>query len=380
MSLLSLLPVPYSLLPNMKELQDIITTYNKLKNSRETIALATVVKVAGSTYRRPGARMLMTSKGEMVGSLSGGCLEGDVFEQAQEVMNSKKSRLVSYDTTSEADILWGLGMGCQGIVDIFIEPLFDESGKILMSFLAECLQNRQPGVLVTIFESQSIENHHLMLSPDGNFTTHITDDSLVQLLLNHGKNAKRLGKSFHISINNIEALIEVIHPPLSLVIFGAGHDAIPIVYFAKQLGWSVTVLDRRPAYATSTRFPEADAIIISEYEKLSNSLILDEKTVAVVMTHNYIYDLTILKTILPLPLRYLGILGPRRRTEKLLGEIPIDDQYKKRLYAPVGLDIGADNPQEIALAIIAEIQAVITNRSAGFLRHRHQPIHSENNG
>ncbi len=362
----------------MKELQDIITTYNKLKNSGETIALATVVKVVGSTYRRPGARMLMSTKGEMVGSLSGGCLEGDVLEQAQEVMNSKKSRLVSYDTTSEADILWGLGMGCQGIVDIFIEPLSRDSGTILMSFLADCLEHRKPGVLVTIFKSKAIEHHHLMLSPDGNFITKITDYSLVQLLLNHSKNAQRAGKSFHISTHNIEAFIEVIHPPLSLIIFGAGHDAIPIVYFAKQLGWSVTVLDRRPAYATSSKFPEADDIIISEYEKLPKSVILDEKTVAVVMTHNYIYDLTILQNILPLPLRYLGILGPRRRTEKLLGEISIDEQYKKRLYAPVGLDIGADNPQEIALAIIAEIQAVITNRSAGFLRHRHLPIHSEN--
>ena len=360
----------------MKELQDIITTYNKLKKSGGTIALATVVKVAGSTYRRPGARMLMSSKGETVGSLSGGCLEGDVFEQAQEVMNSKKSRLVSYDTTSEADILWGLGMGCQGIVDIFIEPLLSESGIILMSFLADCLQDRQPGVLVTIFKNQAIEYHHLMLFPDSNFITKITDSSLFKLLLNHSKNAQKSGKSFHISTHNIEAFIEVIHPPLSLVIFGAGHDAIPIVYFAKQLGWSVTVLDRRPGYATSSRFPEADAIIISEYEELPKSVILDEKTVAVVMTHNYLYDLTILKNILPLPLRYLGILGPRRRTEKILREIPINEQYKKHLYAPVGLDIGADNPQEIALAIIAEIQAVVTNRSSGFLRHRHLPIHS----
>ena len=320
----------------MKELQDIITTYNKLKKSGETIALATVVRVAGSTYRRPGARMLMSTKGEIIGSLSGGCLEGDVFEQAQEVMNFQKSRLVSYDTTSEADILWGSGMGCQGIVDIFIEPLLSDNGKILISF--------------------------------------------VQLLLNHSKNAQKSGKSFHISIHNIEAFVEVIHPPLSLIIFGAGHDAIPIVYFAKQLGWSVTVLDRRPDYATSTRFPEADTIIISEYEKLPESIILDEKTVAVIMTHNYLYDLTILKTILPLNLGYLGILGPRIRTEKLLGEIPEYEQYKKHLYAPVGLDIGADNPQEIALAIIAEIQAVINNRSAGFLCDRHLPIHYDNNG
>ena len=320
----------------MKELQDIITTYNKLKKSGETIALATVVRVAGSTYRRPGARMLMSTKGEIIGSLSGGCLEGDVFEQAQEVMNFQKSRLVSYDTTSEADILWGSGMGCQGIVDIFIEPLLSDNGKILISF--------------------------------------------VQLLLNHSKNAQKSGKSFHISTHNIEAFVEVIHPPLSLIIFGAGHDAIPIVYFAKQLGWSVTVLDRRPDYATSTRFPEADTIIISEYEKLPESIILDEKTVAVIMTHNYLYDLTILKTILPLNLGYLGILGPRIRTEKLLGEIPEYEQYKKHLYAPVGLDIGADNPQEIALAIIAEIQAVINNRSAGFLCDRHLPIHYDNNG
>lgn len=363
----------------MKELQDIIATYAKLKNSGETVAIATIVKVAGSTYRRAGARMLMTAKGEMVGSLSGGCLEGDVLDQGQEVMSSGKYRLVTYDTTSEADILWGLGMGCQGIVDVFIEPLSGDSGTILMSFFADCLEHRQPGVLVTIFKSQAAEQYHLMLSPDGNFTTKITDNSLIQLLVDRAKTAQSLGKSFQISINNIEAFIEVIHPPLNLVIFGAGHDAIPVVSFAQQLGWNVTVLDCRSAYATSARFPEANSVVISEYEKLPKSVILDEKTVAVVMTHNYLYDLTILKTILPLPLRYLGILGPRRRTDKLLAEIPIDEQYKKRLYAPVGLDIGADNPQEIALAIIAEIQAVISNRSAGFLRQRNLPIHSQNN-
>ncbi|NET45597.1 XdhC family protein [Okeania sp. SIO2B3] len=363
----------------MKELQDIIATYTKLKHSNETFALATIVKVAGSTYRRAGARMLMTAKGEMVGSLSGGCLEGDVLEQGQEVMSSGKYRLVTYDTTSEADIIWGLGMGCQGIVDIFIEPLSGEKGIDLMSFFADCLQHRQPGVLVTVFRSQAAEQYHLMLSTDGNFTTKITDNSLVQLLVDRAKTAQSSGKSFQISINNIEAFIEVIHPPLPLVIFGAGHDAIPVTSFAKQLGWYVTVLDCRPAYATSARFPAANSIVISEYEKLPKSVILDEKTVVVVMTHNYLYDLTILKNILPLPLRYLGILGPRRRTEKLLAEIPIDEQYKKRLYTPVGLDIGADNPQEIALAIIAEIQAVISNRSAGFLRHRNLPIHSQNN-
>lgn len=369
----------------MKELQDIITTYAKLKNTGETIALATIVNVKGSTYRRPGARMLMTLNGQKVGSLSGGCLEGDVFEQAQEVTSSGKSRLVTYDTTSEADILWGLGMGCKGIVDVFIEPLSGESGKNLMSFLAYCLERRQPGVLVTVFRSGVEETvkvgDRLMLSSDGKITTEITDSPLIQLLLNHAQTAKNLGKSFQISTNNIdniEAFIEVIYPPLHLVIFGAGHDTIPVVSFAKQLGWYITVLDRRPASATSAKFTEADVVVISGYEELPKQVKLDEKTVAVVMTHNYLDDLTILKNLLPLPLPYLGILGPRRRTEQLLQEIQIDEQHKNRLYAPVGLDIGADNPQEIALAIIAEIQAVIGNRSAGFLRHRRLPIHSEN--
>ncbi|MBD2013032.1 XdhC family protein [Microcoleus sp. FACHB-53] len=417
----------------MKELQDIVAAFEKVKSGGQTAALATLVKASGSTYRRPGARMLMTSQGQMVGSLSGGCLEGDVFEQAQSVMTSGKPIVVQYDTMSEEDIIWGLGLGCNGIVQILIERVEEESpltqilhhppnlqtssrfaitktpayqgenskpklpsplskgglrGVNHLAFLAECLHQRQAGVLATVFHVEGQVKAEvatrLMLYPDGTLKSDIEDADLVAQIRDDAWKAlndnRSTVKAYPLLAGKAEVFIEVIQPPVPLMIFGAGHDAVPLVRLAQELGWYVTVVDNRKVETTRERFPSADEVILSRPEGISESVSLHNCTMAVVMTHNYLHDLEILKTILFSPVRYLGILGPKSRTEKLLkdlqeqGIIPTENQLQ-RLYSPVGLNIGADTPEEIALSIVAEIQAVLTNQSGGLLRNKLGPIH-----
>ena len=372
----------------MKELQDIVAAFEQIESSSTTAAIATLVKAQGSTYRRPGARMLMTSQGQMVGSLSGGCLEGDVFEQAQAVMTSGKPIVVQYDTTSDEDIIWGLGLGCNGIVQILIERIEQESPLNHLEFLAECLHLRHVGVLATVFhvegEVKAQIGSRLMVHPDGTVESDIEDAALVaqiradtRQVLNDSRSQL---KAYPLPTGKAEVFIEVIQPPVPLMIFGAGHDAVPLVRLGQELGWYVTVVDSRQADATRERFQRADEVILSRPETIQDSIHLNNRTMAVVMTHNYLHDLELLKTLLPSPVGYLGILGPKSRTGKLLldlqqqGITPTEKQLQ-RLYSPVGIDIGADTPEEIALSIVAEIQAVLANHSGGSLRNKQGPIH-----
>ncbi|MGB5963231.1 MAG: XdhC/CoxI family protein [Coleofasciculaceae cyanobacterium] len=361
----------------MKEIEAIIAAFEQKKN--EKIALATVIEVSGSTYRRPGAKMLMSETGTRIGSISGGCLEEDVFEQAKVVMASGKSTIIQYDTTSPDDIIWGLGLGCNGLVRVFIELLTPQLNPI--SFIAECWRQRQIGVIATVVTDTEI-GKYLMLQQDGKVTSDL--NLLASSVLNDAHVALNKGKSllklYQLPQGQAQIFLEVIQPPIPLVIFGALHDAQPVVELAKALAWQVTVVDSRPAYAKRESFLAADDIIIAHPEQVSEKVCLNSGTVAVVMTHNYLHDQEILRTLLPSTVSYIGILGPKSRTQQLLSELEeegINPTYEQlqRLYGPVGLDIGADTPEEIALAIIAEIKAVLADRGAGFLRNRTQPIH-----
>ena len=364
-----------------KDLQDIVAAFDKIASLGKTAALATLVKVKGSTYRRPGARMLMTPDGWLLGSISGGCLEGDVFAHAQQVMDSGKPTLVKYDTTESEDIIWGLGLGCQGIVHVLIEWLTDESELSPIAFLAECFHRRQTGVLVTVFgvdgRSEIKMGDRLMLHPDGTVNSNITDSVRSRIIddaIVAAQSTQSSVKMYQLPAGSVEVFIEVIQPPVPLIIFGAGHDAMPVVRLAKELGWQVSVVDSRPAYATTARFPLADAVILAHPQAVHEHISIDNRTAAVIMTHNYLHDRELLQTLLPSPLSYLGVLGPKRRTEQLLQELGRAEQLN-HLYSPVGLDIGADTPEAIALAILAEIQTVLANRSGGSLKNRIGPIH-----
>lgn len=314
----------------------------------EPAALATLVRVEGSSYRRPGARLLLLGNGLRIGSISGGCLEDDVILRAQRVLASGKAETAVYDTTSENDLVWGVGLGCQGVVHIFIEPV-TVVRPLWIKTLGENLRARRETALSIV---------HAGNGSLGTFLSHEMAGS--------GKPS--------------EIFREIISAPSSLVIFGAGEDARPLVRLAKEVGWHVAVVDSRPAYATSVRFPEADAVVNATATEAARQLTADHSAYAVIMTHRYAEDLQLLRQLLPHPLAYLGVLGPRKRTDRLLAQLQTEgfspsESMLARLHAPIGLDLGGNTPETVALAIIAEIQSRLTGRIPIYLRDRSAPIH-----
>jgi xanthine dehydrogenase accessory factor len=390
----------------MKELKTILKAWQEIKKTEDRAkrsALATVVEVRGSSYRRPGARMLLSYDGHRVGTISGGCLESDVWLRAQQVMDSDRPVLVTYDTTSPNDIIWGSGLGCRGIVRVLIEPSIAPRSATshehplpdVLEFLTESLCSSSCSVLATIYTTEGTVaakiGSRLMLPSNGFATTDIVDPELTRQIQADAREARSSGRStnklYQTRDGKAEVFIEVIAPPTPLVIFGAGSDTIPLVHFAHELGWQVTVVNTRPHLPLSHHFEEASAVIATEPESMVSCVPLNERTAVAIVTHNFLHDWELLKTLLPSPVRYIGLLGSRQRTEELLrvlpetsltaGMVPTCEQLT-RLHAPVGLDIGAETPEEIALSIIAEIKAFTSGRFGGSLRARNKHIHLEN--
>jgi xanthine/CO dehydrogenase XdhC/CoxF family maturation factor len=377
----------------MKELHAILQAIEESRRTGKTAILATVVQVEGSAYRRPGARMLMTEDGWRAGSVSGGCLESDLLERAWPLTASGEAALVSYDTTDESDAVLGVGVGCRGVVRILVERLAPDRQPDAVAFLADCLRRREAGALVTVIAREGAVGAkvgaRLLLHADGRVVSDITDAELAARVEQDARSALVSGrpavKVYSLPAGAATAFIEAVRPPLPFLVFGAGHDAPPMVRVAKELGWHVTVIDARPAFATRGRFPEADEVIACPPEAIPERVRLDPETVAVVMTHSYLQDQRLLEVLLPSPVRYLGILGPRSRTQRLLSDLAAQgvawtDGQMARVYAPVGLDIGADGPEEITLAVLAEIRAALAGRPGGSLRKRTGPIHQEGHG
>ena len=372
----------------MTDTQCIIEAYRRATSENVHAALATVVRVEGSAYRRPGARMLVTEDGRTTGVVSGGCLEGDVRGRAARVMRTGQPTLVTYDTTTDEDVVWGLGLGCNGIVDVLIEPASERTDR-LVQFLEACSRSRRPAAFATVIRSDGIAEvavgARVFLFPDGMIETDVgTPESVPRMqVLADLHEAVRNGVSFvaqYEADGNLEVFIEAVESPLSLVIFGAGADAVPLVTIAQRLGWLATVVDTHARGRSLERFADADAVLLCCPEELASRVTLLDSTAAVVMTHNYFHDLEVLNVLLDKPLRYVGCLGPRRRTERLLSQLrdPRAAQQARwcgRLHAPVGIDIGAETSSEIALSIAAEILAVIRGCNAAPLHTRQGAIH-----
>lgn len=372
----------------MNELQAILNAFEESQHNRETAFLATLVNVKGSSYRLPGARMLMTNTGRIVGSISGGCLDKDLLERAKQGIDSGKPIVVKYDTTVDEDIVWGLGLGCNGVVQVLIERLDGDRPFNPMTFLSKCLRDRQLGVLATVFGVEGSVNTNigtrLTFNSDDSTMFDIVNPHLVRAIAADVQHAFSTQQStvnkYKLATGSVDVFVEVIQPPTPVIIFGAGRDAVPVVNFAKALGWHVTIVDCLAREETRNRFPIADSVILTRPEAVREQICLSDRTVAVIMTHNYLHDIELLKILLPSPVCYLGILGAKHRTERLFqdilaaGIVYTETQFQ-RLHRPVGLDIGADTPEEIALSIVAEIQAVLKKRSGGFLRDRQGSIH-----
>ena len=388
----------------MNELQAIVEAWTRLQDAGETALLATVVKTEGSTYRRPGARMLFTRAGWMAGSISGGCLESDILQSAWE-RTQHGSALVTYDSTAHEDIVWGFGLGCNGIVQVLLERLSAEDSTL--TFLADCLAARHTGVIATVLQAEGTKSvavgDRLMLYEDGREGGKLAKhgrsaeaDNLRCFVLDGIAEAWQSDRpitrfytqpnyapSREEEENNFCAEIgfERITPPRPLVILGAGQDALPVAQLAKQMGWHVTVVDPRSLDATPARFSVADAVIGCAPDALRERVPLDAQTFALLMTHNFLQDADLLTRLLASPARYIGVLGPKKRLERLLAHLADEGvtltlEQRARLHGPVGLDIGADNPAEIALSILAEMQAVAANRTGAMLRDRDAPLHA----
>ena len=313
----------------MNEVQALLEAFDAANLRGERCALATVVSVEGSSYRRPGARMLVCEAGTSTGTISAGCLESDVVEHAKRVIRTGEAKLVEYDNTSTSDeMAWGLGLGCNGIVRVLVEPL--APGSLYVDAL-----RRSQAAAVTV------ERVYRAPSPGGTTCRKV--------------------------------FVETLLPPVPLVVFGAGHDALPVVELARGLGWRTEVVDPQARPASLSRFAIADKVTLARPEDAGAQVRITPRTLTLLMSHNYSQDLALLGFLLASPARYIGVMGPRKRTERMLGQLAADGEA--RLHFPVGLDIGANAPAEIALSIVAEMRAVLDGRRGGMLRERRGSIH-----
>lgn len=322
--------------------------------------------------------MLALPDDRMIGLISGGCLEGDLLEHSRSVRESGNPRIVRYDMRPEEDIVWGLGLGCAGMVDVLLERV-DAEATGPLDFLAECIRERRPGVLATALAGKAALATRWALHPDGHFSGPPLGADEIERATRSAA-AQNRGELLAGEAGKI--LIEVVRPPPRLVIFGAGPDAVPVVRIASELGWEVTVVDWRPAYARRENFPQASAVVECEAERVGERVDLDATSAALVMTHHYLRDRSLLRLLLPSAAPFIGMLGPRRRTDALLGDLreegfTVTGEQLERLHGPAGLDIGAESPEQIALALVAEIQAVLAGRQGGWLRAREGPIHDQ---
>ena len=365
----------------MHELQTIINAFQSRQQKEETTFLATIVNTFGSTYRQKGAKMLITEKGEMMGTLSGGCVENDIFHYTKQI--SSEPLLMSYDATSSEDLIWGFGLGCNGVVQILLEKLDSLNNLSPLNLINECLKSQRYGAIATIFSVEGRVNlkigSRFILYPDDTTYTDIQNQELKKAIASDTIAAKNTRQStvnkYQLSSGSVEVFIDVIQPPTSLIIFGAGRDVLPVVKLAKVIGWQVTLVDCRAQEKTYQRFALADKIILTRRDIISQQISVDENIVTVVMTHNYFDDRDIIKFLLPTSIPYLGVMGSKNRIAKIIEELNPTKTQLEKLYSPIGLNIGADTPAEIASAIVTEIQAVLTKRNAGFLRACSQPLH-----
>jgi xanthine dehydrogenase accessory factor len=365
----------------MKEINRILAVYEQIDHFQRKVALATVVYVEGSAYRRPGARMLVTDDGRWEGAISGGCLEGDALRKARQVMLDGKPMVVRYDTMDDDANSLGVGLGCNGIIDVFMEPIDPTDPTNPIALLSEFSQHRDRRVIATICRRTPgtglREGSRFVLTgqPTDAVPNWLRQD--MELVMQVGK---PLTSIIPVAGGIVEVFIECMDPGIELVIFGAGYDTIPLTRLATEIGWRVTVTEDCIAHLSPKRFPEATCLLYADADAVTDKLAFTDRTAAVLMSHNYNYDMAVMTRLLKTDVPYIGMLGPRKRYEKMknqweqMGRSFVPSTLK-RVHSPIGLDLGAETPDEIALSILSEIKAFFSQRSGGFLTARPGPIH-----
>jgi xanthine dehydrogenase accessory factor len=333
-----------------RETTEIVDRVLALAADGRRAALATVIKIEGSSYRRPGAKFLIEDDGRTLGGVSGGCLEADVREVAQQVMQTGTPRLLHYDTGADDRTVWGLGLGCNGSVDIFVQPATDGRTLISLEELSARLRRTSSFAIATIVDGSSDVGHVALYDTAPAARSHLDLDSMT-------------------------VFIEVLHPPPALIICGAGDDARPLAAYAIEAGFAVTVVDHREAFLAVERFPSVSRRILTRPEEASTETLgIDPRTLVVVMTHSFGHDRNWLKRVLDSRAQYIGLLGPRGRADEMLAQL--GSAADGRVFAPVGLNLGADGPEQIAISVVSELLAFLSRQQPGHLREKREAIHA----
>jgi xanthine/CO dehydrogenase XdhC/CoxF family maturation factor len=339
----------------------LLPLYQRERAAGRAVALGVLVHTAGSTYRKPGALILIAADGEYAGLISGGCLEGDLREHARTVIASGAAHTVRYDTRTADDLLWGLGLGCEGAMQILLLQSGPTNGWQPLTHLTASLQAQQATAVGVVVESSHPEVSTGGVVLPGNAAGSQLPPPLatpaVQELL---RRAAAQGTTAWLEQPSWKLFVLPLSLPPRILLLGAGPDAVPVVDLAARLNWKVTLLDHREAYAVAGHFPGAERVLRSRPEALAEALDLSGFTAAVVMSHHLPSDLAYLRVLAASDIGYVGLLGPVVRRERLLADLGTDARgLQGRLHAPVGLPLGGRSPESIALAIIAQLHAFV---------------------
>ena len=348
----------------MSEVIQILDLWKRAHAAGEEICVATVVGIEGSAYRRPGARMLLTASGLRAGTVSGGCLEGEIAKKAW-WLTAQGPALQRYSSFFDDDGDMPYGLGCGGTVTVLIER--GEPAGHTLEALRRSVEERDPWVIVTDTGKRSPGTALIAGGRGAIAYAREPGVTAAGVAASLAVQAHAARASRRVTGPEGDFFVEYLAPPPSVFVFGAGDDAQPLVEFTAALGWHTTVADGRSHLARAERFPRASRVL-SLHGALAE-IANEAAAAAVLMTHSYEQDRTALCALLPLGLKYLGILGPRQRTERLAAEIAPDlglspEECMGRLHAPVGLDLGGHSPSAIAISITAELQAVLAGREA----------------
>jgi xanthine dehydrogenase accessory factor len=357
---------------NWRETDCVFDEIARLNEQKTPSALAIIVRLEGSAYRQPGAKLLIRSDGTLLGNVSGGCLESDVCDVGLKIMRGEPPKRLHYDTTGRDDVIWGLGVGCGGKVDILVQSCSARELAEVVEPVRRLLKGNEPFAMSTV-----------VLGPLAGWVVVHTRSGVLAGCTNHHDVGRqiaeraaaqlKIGKSVFYESGGMAVFTEILVPPPSLVICGAGDDSMPLVSLAANAGFRVTLVDHRPAFLTPERFPAAYDRVLARPEEGSARVPSGPNAYAVVKTHVLVHDRGWVEHFVRGGASYVGVLGSRPRREDILSGLTPEE--RKHIYGPVGLDLGAEGPDQVAVSIVAELLAVCSGRTPQHLRDRKKPIH-----
>ncbi len=395
------------------ESAEVLSRAEELAAAGAPAALATVVRVVGSAYRRPGAKLLVVPGGAGLGGVSGGCLEGDVRDVGGRVLTSGTPRLLHYDTTAGDEEPWALGLGCRGEVDVFVQPATAGPLRAAIAGWRARLAGEAPFVVATVIAGAdavgttwivdaddasagapaavassasaatsmptaepfagATASARTAVVPFASDATSVLAAQLLPAIAERAASHVARGRSGCEEVGGHLVFFEVLLPPRCLLVCGAGDDAVPLVERAAEAGFRVTVLDHRGGLLQPSRFPAGTTLVLARPEDRGLALPQAAQSLAVVMSHSFGTDREWARRLLGAGFPYVGLLGPRARTMEIRRAIGAEGD--PRLYGPVGLDLGVDGPRQVAISIVAELLAVVTGRTPCHLAERTEAIH-----